>query len=75
MSTTVRNRMTGDGWQVVYTLPPREAVRSAYAQFGRGDYNTWDYAKYDHLVVDSLFTVSCGTFFAWKEGFPKKGGE
>lgn len=49
-----------------YSLPPREAVRNAYAQFEKGDYNTWDYAKYDHLVEEGLVTVRCGDFSAWK---------
>lgn len=31
------------GIYLFYTLPPAQAVRCAYAQFGKGDYNTWDY--------------------------------
>lgn len=44
----------------VYNLSPREAVRNAYAQFERNDWNTWDYSKYDSLVVETFRTVSCG---------------
>lgn len=78
MSTVVRNLATGDKWEAVYDLPPREAVRNAYAQYGRGDYNTWDYAKrYDHLVVEGNFTFACGDFCALKEGYgpTQEGGE
>lgn len=52
-----------------YDLPPREAVRNAYAQLGLGDYETWNYAaKYDHLVEEGRFTVLCGDYSCWKEG-------
>ena len=50
-----------------YSLTPREAVRNAYAQFEKKDYNTWDYAKYDSLVVEGEFTFSCGSYVAFKD--------
>jgi hypothetical protein len=50
-----------------YSLGPREAVRAAYAQFEKKDWNTWDYAKYDSLVVEGEFTFSCGNFVAFKD--------
>ena len=52
---------------ISYDLPPKEAVRNAYAQLGKGDYNTWEYAKYNDLVQEHVFSVSCGGFFAFKE--------
>lgn len=60
-ATTVFH-MTQDITQIFF-LPPREAVRSAYAQ-SLGDYNTWDYAKYDHLVEKIDRGYLCGEFFA-----------
>ena len=66
--TTVAEVMSlaDDGFKAVYTLPPREAVIAAYAQYGHGDWNTWDYeTQYGHLVVTSCRHVSCGDYCAW----------
>lgn len=49
-----------------YSLPAREAVRNAYAQFERKDFNTWDYAKYDSLVKEGEHSFTCGDYIAFK---------
>ena len=51
---------------LIYGLPPRQAVRNAYAQATCGDWNTWTYAKYDKLVVEGARTVACGDWCALK---------
>lgn len=68
MSTQVYDLSKGLQRVAVYDLPPREAVRNAYAQFGKGDFETWNYAQYDSLVVENRFSFGCGDFAAWKEG-------
>lgn len=42
-----------------YDLPPEKAVINAYAQF-RGDYNTWDYGKYEKFLKEGQFCWFCG---------------
>lgn len=74
MSTQVYDLSKGLNRVAVYDLPPQVAVRNAYAQFGKGDYNTWDYAKYDSLVVENKFSFSCGDYAAWKEGMETSEG-
>lgn len=65
-STDVHN-LDDVNWVANFSLPPREAVRNAYAQFAKKDFETWNYAKYDDLVLEGKTTVSCGHFVAWKE--------
>lgn len=67
---TVVRQLGNIGWEAHYDLPPREAVRAAYSQFVKDDWNTWDYVKYDSLVVEGHFTVSCGDYVALKSGHP-----
>ena len=43
-------------------LYPEEAVRNAYAQEQLGDYNTWDYKKYNELVQRRAGVISAGTY-------------
>jgi len=46
--TPVLNLSTGD--EVFFSLPPLEALKSAWLQFEKRDNNTWDY-KTRHLTV------------------------
>lgn len=47
----------------VYDLPPRQAVMAAHAQ-SIGDYNTWDYGKYEKDVITGKISVACGNYGA-----------
>jgi hypothetical protein len=64
MTTTVFNLWTGQ--ESVYTLCPFDAVRAAYAQVERSDFNTWNYHNYNHLIKvsrskkDGYSIVTCG---------------
>lgn len=68
----------GSKLELFYSLPPREAVIAAFAQYGgnsqynigSGDWNTWDYERrYGHRVMTGKYSVSCGDFAAL---LPKK---
>ena len=63
MKTEVVNLKTLE--KRVYALPPRDAVIAAYAQ-EHGDYNSWDYQKYESLVTVGFITVACGNWCAMK---------
>ena len=47
-------------------ISPFQAVICAYAQ-GRGDWNTWDYKKYEPCVEFGKHFVFCGDWGAKKE--------
>jgi len=52
-----------------YTCTPREAVISAYAQFEKKDFNTWDYEnQYGSLVTEGELTIACGDYCTMNEG-------
>lgn len=55
-----------DSREFTYSCSPAQAVRNAYAQHTLKDFNTWGYAKYDHLVKEGKFTYSCGDFTCLK---------
>jgi hypothetical protein len=44
-------------------ISARQAIIAAYAQ-SRGDWNTWDYEKYAHLVRANANGYRLGDFFA-----------
>ena len=68
----VRNLRTLDTQKFIGTTP-EQAVIAAYAQ-SRGDYNTWNYAKYNTSVIQSSQsrTVACGDFCAFKVANPRR---
>lgn len=61
--TNVLDLSTGN-W-LSFSCSPREAVIAAYAQ-SKGDFNTWDYTKYNSQVVESQLFVYCNQFGAAK---------
>jgi hypothetical protein len=57
----------GTNNEYIYTVPPEIAVVNAYYQYGKHDYNTWEY---DYSLVRysvSARTVYCGDFAAKAE--------
>lgn len=50
----------------LYTQPPRRAVICAYAQ-SRGDFNTWDYDKYESMVEVTRSGFLCGDWATLNE--------
>ena len=54
-----------DNSQQYYTCSPKEAVVAAYAQ-KLGDFNTWDYKKYNNLIEEGKLVFCCGDFAAFK---------
>ena len=49
----------------IYTCMPEEAVRCAFAQFEKKDFNTWDYEnKYPIQYGAAKASVSCGDYAA-----------
>ena len=66
MINTVKNLKTGE--KLVYVgNSPREAVICAYAQ-ERKDNNTWDYNRYNHLVLVGTYTCLCGDWSVFHSG-------
>lgn len=65
--TMVLNLATGD--VIIYDAPPETAVRLAFAQFYRKDFNTWEYKRYLHKIPirRGKHSVSCGDFAAMLE--------
>lgn len=64
--TTVSNLLTGA--EINYSLPPIEAVKVAYLQYTKGDWNTWTYDAYDWKdtpVCVGELTVRVGDWAAW----------
>src|SRR5690606_38825211 len=57
------NLATGEAGPVFVGLSPEDAVRAANAQ-SQGDFNTWDYGKYE--LVENELTVRSGDFTAFK---------
>ena len=60
--TRVMDLRTGE-YVATYSCSPEDAVRAAFAQLDRKDFNTWDYEK-RYLVVHGRRSVSCGDFCA-----------
>lgn len=52
--------------QTFVGITPREAVIAAHAQ-ANGDFNTWDYAKYEESVLESSLCVTVGNHSAFKD--------
>lgn len=61
-ATFVLNLSTGT--EYLYTLPPRDAVVTAYRQHVLGDYNWWTDRDDLPTIVETQHTVSCGDFCA-----------
>lgn len=58
---TVLNLATGQTVQYFAdSLSQQKAVRNAYAQYTRKDWNTWTYSKYDALVIEGEYTYLRG---------------
>lgn len=51
----------------IYTLPPKIAVVCAYYQYGKHNYNTWEYDYSIAKYSVSARTVYCGDFAAKAE--------
>jgi hypothetical protein len=67
MQETVIVRNSSDNSRVEYnSITPREAVRNAFAQYTRRDWNAWDYAKYDDLVIEGELFLHCGNWHVLK---------
>lgn len=62
--TTVMNLDTGD--VIVYDAPPETAVRLAFVQFYKKDFNTWEYKRYIHKIPikRGRYSVACHNFAA-----------
>lgn len=56
---TVRDRESG-GMATYVGLYEEEAVRNAYLQFERKNYNTWDYDQHNREVERSNDIIFCG---------------
>jgi len=56
-----------DAGKYHYSCDPKMAVIAAYAQ-SLGDFNTWDYDKYNNLVEEGELTFFCGDFSSFKDG-------
>jgi len=65
---TVKN-LWEPSYKAIYSCSPKEAVIAAHAQ-SLGDFNTWDYQKYGHLVKEGEFTIGCGEFCALTKEVP-----
>lgn len=51
-----------------FSLVPREAVLTAFAQ-SIGDPDHWQYEeRYGSLIVEGIRVIACGEFFARKDG-------
>jgi len=65
MVTQALNLKSGSVYQ--YTLPPEKAVVSAYEQYEKKNFNTWDYDYETHPeLVEIANGFKCGNFFAQK---------
>lgn len=54
--------------ELEFSLPPREAVIAAYAQYNLNDYNTWDYEnKYGKEVEVGNWFFYCHDWSAKKQ--------
>ena len=61
MKTVVVNLDNGN--EYVYTVPPEKAVVNAYYQYGKHNFNTWEY-DYSLVKRTGGRTVYCGSFAA-----------
>lgn len=62
MATKVLNLSTSE--EIIYLLPPKEAVVCAFMQYAKKNFNTWDYDFSIAKVSKSGVTVYCGDFAA-----------
>lgn len=62
MKTVVINLDNGN--EYIYTVPPEKAVVNAYYQFGKHDFNAWEYDYSLVKYTTSGRTVYCGNFTA-----------
>lgn len=62
--TVVRNMHTSQ--ELVYSIPPKEAVVAAYNQYQRNNWNTWTYLEGRAPVMEGKYGWSCGDFWARK---------
>lgn len=65
MKTIVYRLGTRDKY--IYTLPPEIAVVNAYYQYGKHNFNTWEYDYSLARYSVSAMTVYCGDFAAKAE--------
>lgn len=61
MKTVVAN--LDNGSEYIYTVPPEKAVVNAYYQYGKHNFNTWEY-DYSLVKYANGRTVYCGSFAA-----------
>ena len=76
-TVTVRDRQTG-GMVTYVGLYEEEAVRNAYLQFEKKDFNTWDYNLHNRKVERSNGRVFCDRIYreatamrGFKRGAPR----
>ncbi len=50
-----------------YYLSAREAVKAAYLQFEKQNYNTWEYDSIEVPIVYGKHTVACGDYTAIRD--------
>ena len=60
--TKVMDLRTGE-YVAEYSCTPKEAVRAAFAQFDRKDFNTWQYAE-RYPITRNKHSVTCGDYTA-----------
>lgn len=65
MTTIVTNAVTGVTLE--YCHPPKEAVKLAYLQYTKKNWNTWEYAGIDVPITEGEKTVGCGDWIARKK--------
>lgn len=58
------------GTVYLYNLPPEDAVRVAFLQQDKKDYNTWNYSQKKVPVRRGKHTVACGNFAAFVDQRP-----
>jgi hypothetical protein len=70
--TEVFNLSTGK--YALYDADPATAVKLAYLQFEKGDFNTYDYDLDSVEVTYGEHTVSCGDYCAFLDKEERDGG-
>ena len=65
MKTIVYHLGTENGY--IYTLPPEKAVVAAYYQYGKKNFNFWEYDYSLARYSATAKTVYCGDFAAKAE--------
>lgn len=58
------------GTVYLYNLPPEDAVRAAFLQQDKKDYNAWDYPQKKVPIRRGKYTVACGDFAAFVDQRP-----